>query len=191
MKRFHFGKKGMFHKLFLMGITCWMGLNCNPMDDGNDGVAQYHREFTAFYSLFFIVPDLDFNQFCPPTDQIPILEPGTYSRFMQVGDTYIFDNRARLNTSGAYTGSSRFFTFNIQEAPAQEIRLVSPFCGTSSSDYPAHNDSGISGQLENLYIDLEVPPFSQKRSGFFTKIKVISGSGTITITTPSAPDPPH
>lgn len=110
---------------------------------------------------------------------------------MQAGDTYIFDNRARLNTSGAYTGSSRFFTFNIQEAPAQEIRLVNPFCGTSSSDYPAHNDSGISGQLENLYIDLEVPPFSQKRSGFFTKIKVISGSGTITITTPATPDPPN
>lgn len=131
MKRFHFSKKGMFHKLFLMGTTCWMGLNCNPMDDGNDGVAQYHREFTAFYSLFFIVPDLDFNQFCPPTDQIPILEPGTYSRFMQVGDTYLFDNRARLNGISK-NGFFEYFTFSIQENAGQNIKLTTPECGNSS-----------------------------------------------------------
>nr|WP_281492603.1 LIC_10705 family lipoprotein [Leptospira kmetyi] len=191
MKRFHFGKKGMFHKLFLMGITCWMGLNCNPMDDGNDGVAQYHREFTAFYSLFFIVPDLDFNQFCPPTDQIPILEPGTYSRFMQVGDTYLFDNRARLNALQDTYGSSKFFTFTIQESTGQEIRLVSPYCRDNPNEYSADDDSGMSGQLETVSIDLTVPPLPQKRLGFFTKLKALSGSGTITFTTPSAPDPPH
>ncbi|PJZ57413.1 LIC_10705 family lipoprotein [Leptospira barantonii] len=180
----------MLRKLFSAGIVCWMGLNCNPMDDGSNGVAQYHREFTAFYSLFFIVPDLDFNQFCPPTNQIPILEPGTHTRFMQAGDTFLFDNRARFQQS-APAGERRFFTFTIQENPGQNIKLTTPACGNNPRDYDAHNDSGLAGQLESVYIDLLTPPLPQKRTGFFTKLINISGSGTITFTTPSAPDPPH
>ncbi|RHX91384.1 hypothetical protein DLM76_16770 [Leptospira yasudae] len=189
MKRLCFERISLFRKLILIGIACCIGSNCDLLENDNS-VAQYHREFTAFYSLFFIVPDLDFNQFCPPTDQIPILEPGTHTRFMQAGDTYIFDNRARLN---AFNPGSLFeyFTFIFQENPGQEVQLVSLECGASSFEYQARQDTGLPNQLENVYIGLKTPPFGANRSRFFTKFKGISGSGTITFTTPSAQDPPQ
>ncbi|EKR55075.1 hypothetical protein LEP1GSC105_3871 [Leptospira interrogans str. UI 12758] len=115
------------------------------------------------YSVFFILPNLDFNQYCPPTEEIPILEPGTYTRYMSEGDTYIFDNRARFQQS-APSGERRYFTFTIQENP---------------------------GQFETLSIALLTPPLPVKRFRFFTKLKAVTGSGIITFTTPSAPDPPQ
>ncbi|TGM98119.1 hypothetical protein EHR10_11675 [Leptospira yasudae] len=171
-------------------LASWSCDNLKEPDPHQGTTNGIDNNFLLTYGFFFVLPDLDFNQYCPPTDQIPILEPGTHTRFMQAGDTYIFDNRARLN--GTYTGfSSEFFTFTIQEAPGQEIRLVSPLCGLSPDDYRATGDSGASGQLENIYISLKIPPFPKTRSGFFTKIKAISGSGTITFTTPASQDPPN
>ncbi|RHX78687.1 LIC_10705 family lipoprotein [Leptospira yasudae] len=189
MKRLCFERISLFRKLILIGIACCIGSNCDLLENDNS-VAQYHREFTAFYSLFFIVPDLDFNQFCPPTDQIPILEPGTHTRFMQAGDTYIFDNRARFQQS-AIAGEERIFTFVIQENIGQEIKLTTPECGTDPFEYRAADDSGLSGQAEVVYIRLRTPPLPIKRSNFFAKLTAISGSGTISFTTPTTPDPPH
>ncbi|XDD53927.1 LIC_10705 family lipoprotein [Leptospira sp. WS4.C2] len=142
----------------------------------------------APFLLFFVVPNLDFNQYCPATDQIPILEPGTYNRYMAAGDTYIFDNRARF-TQTAPAGETRFFTFTIQESPSQNIKLTSPACGNSTFEAPAYGDSGLSGQLENVYIELQTPPFPARRRFFFAKLTLISGSGNISITTPTAADP--
>ncbi|PJZ47200.1 LIC_10705 family lipoprotein [Leptospira brenneri] len=156
--------------------------NSDPRTYGipNDAMAQI--------LLFFVVPNLDFNQYCPPTDQIPILEPGTYNRYMAEGDTYIFDNRARF-TQTAPVGESRFFTFTIQENPGQNIKLTSPACGNSSFEAQAKGDSGLNGQLETVYIDLLTPPFPSRRAWFFVKLTAISGVGSVSITTPTAADP--
>ncbi|WP_207762263.1 LIC_10705 family lipoprotein [Leptospira harrisiae] len=140
------------------------------------------------YLFFFVVPNLDFNQFCPPTEQIPILEPGTYNRYMAAGDSFIFDNRARF-TQTAPAGETRIFTFTIQESPGQNIKLTSPACGDSSFEAPSKGDSGLSSQLETIYIGLRTPPFPAKRTFFFTKLTSISGSGNISITTPTSADP--
>ena len=144
----------------------------------------------APFLLFFVVPNLDFNQYCPATDQIPILEPGTYNRYMAAGDTYIFDNRARF-TQTAPAGENKFFTFIIQEGPGQNIKLTSPACGNSSYESPSYDDSGLSGQLETVFVSLRTPPFPVLRSRFFVKLTSVLGSGNITITTPTAADPPR
>lgn len=91
-----------------------------------------------------MVPNLDFNQFCPPTEQIPILEPGTYNRYMAAGDSFIFDNRARF-TQTVPAGETRIFTFTIQESPGQNIKLISPYCGNCPDNNSAENDSNLSG----------------------------------------------
>ncbi|EMJ63468.1 hypothetical protein LEP1GSC051_2661 [Leptospira sp. P2653] len=188
LKDEYFRRGLMLKQILLLSIITWLGLNCN--DPQTKSTGDYRNEFIREYAFFFILPDLDLNQFCPPTDQIPILEPGTYTRFMAEGDTYLFDNRARLN--GIYTGGSyEYFTFRIQENPGQEVKLTTPECGTSSYEYRAKQDSGQSGKLENIYIGLAVPPLSVKRSNFFTKFTAIFGSGTITFTTPFAQDPPR
>ncbi|EMK23355.1 hypothetical protein LEP1GSC008_0620 [Leptospira kirschneri serovar Bulgarica str. Nikolaevo] len=142
------------------------------------------------YSIFFILPNLDLNQYCPPTEEIPILEPGTYTRYMSEGDTYIFDNRARFQQS-APSDERRYFTFTIQENPGQEMKLTTPECGNSSDEFKADDDSGLPGQFETLSIALLTPPLPVKRFRFFTKLKAVTGSGIITFTTPSAPDPPQ
>ncbi|WP_016751775.1 LIC_10705 family lipoprotein, partial [Leptospira kirschneri] len=114
-----------------------------------------------------------------------------YTRYMSEGDTYIFDNRARLNAP--YQGhASEYFTFIIQENAEQEIKLISPVCGTSPDFYSAKGDSGTFGHLETLYISLRIPESKpQNRYGYFTKLKAVSGSGTITFTTPTVQDPPR
>ncbi|TGK20476.1 LIC_10705 family lipoprotein [Leptospira stimsonii] len=178
--------------LGLLGLICLFTVHCNgEFENSNKGTTNgLDNNFLLTYSLFFVVPNLDYNQFCPPTDQIPILEPGTYARFMKAGDTFIFDNRARLN---AYNPGSLFeyFTFSFQENPGQEIQLVTPDCGLSAFEYRARQDSNFPGQLENVYIGLKTPPLGQTRSRFFIKFKVTAGSGTFTFTTPAAQDPPH
>ncbi|PJZ47196.1 LIC_10705 family lipoprotein [Leptospira brenneri] len=158
--------------------------NSDPRTYGipNDAMAQI--------LLFFVVPNLDFNQYCPPTDQIPILEPGTYNRYMAEGDTYIFDNRARLNATRTWT-SQEYFTFVIQENPGQDIKLTSPRCGTSPGGYPARNDSNLIGQLETVRIPLMIPPLPVLRYGFFTILTATTGSGIVSFTTPSLQDPPQ
>ncbi|TGM98118.1 LIC_10705 family lipoprotein [Leptospira yasudae] len=180
-------------KLLFILVLLWFQVGCILLehDDSKKGKTNgIDNEQFAAYTLFFVVPDLDFNQFCPPTDQIPVLEPGTHTRFMQAGDTYIFDNRARLQPTSA-AGERRYFTLSIQENLSQEIRLVTPECGNSPDEFKADDDSGLTGQLETLSIALLTPPLPQKRSRFFTKLKALSGSGTVTFTTPSLPDPPH
>ncbi|RHX89140.1 LIC_10705 family lipoprotein [Leptospira stimsonii] len=181
----------MLKKMMVLTFTCWLAFHCNgEFENSNKGKTNgINNDQFIFYTLFFVVPDLDFNQFCPPTDQIPILEPGTYTRFMKAGDTYIFDNRARLSTpKDKNSSSTRFFTFTIQENPGQEIKLVTPKCGNSPIEFAANNDSNLSGQLETVFIDLETPPLPKQRSNFFTKLTAVSGSGTITFTTPSLAD---
>ncbi|WP_078130575.1 LIC_10705 family lipoprotein [Leptospira alexanderi] len=177
----------MLKQIFLTILLVCFNLRCSNSKRTPNG--DYYNEFIREYAIFFILPDLDLNQFCPPTDQIPILEPGTYTRFMEEGDTYLFDNRARLNARISNFGSSRYFTFIIQENPEQEIKLTTPECGTSPYEFRSKQDSGQFGKLENMYIELSVPPLPAKRSSFFTKLKAISGSGTITFTTPAEPDP--
>ncbi len=180
----------MLRKMMILTFACWLAFHCNgEFENSNKGTTNgLDNNFLLTYSLFFVVPNLDFNQFCPPTDQIPILEPGTHTRFMKAGDTFIFDNRARFQQS-APAGERRYFTFVIQENPGQEIKLKTPSCGNSQTEYGAYNDSGQPGQMETVYIDLMTPPLPQKRTGFFTKLTAISGSGTISFTTPTAPDP--
>ncbi|TGM58932.1 hypothetical protein EHQ97_06150 [Leptospira adleri] len=179
-----------------MGILCCFHVGCDNLkqpDFDRGTTAGLDNNFLLTYSLFFIVPDLDFNQFCPPTNQIPILEPGTYTRFMKAGDTFIFDNRARLNagTPNTGTGNSEYFTFTIQENPGQNIILTSPECGNSPLEFKSKQDSGLTGQLENIYVELTIPPLPARRSSFFTKLTATTGSGTITFTTPFTKDPPH
>ncbi|PJZ57414.1 LIC_10705 family lipoprotein [Leptospira barantonii] len=183
----------MFKKVLLVLIVGCLAMQCDnlkPEDSNRGTTAGLDNNFLLTYGFFFIAPNLDFNQFCPPTDQIPILEPGIHTKFMQAGDTYIFDNRARLN---AFNPGSLFeyFTFTFQENAGQEIQFVSLECGLSSFEYRARQDTGLSGQSENVYIGLKTPPFEANRSRFFTKFKGITGSGTITFTTPNAQDPPH
>ncbi|AYV58078.1 hypothetical protein EFP84_20500 [Leptospira kmetyi] len=184
----------MLKKILFVVIAGFLAIQCDnlKLEDSNRGTtAGLDNNFLLTYGFFFIAPNLDFNQYCPPTDQIPILEPGTYMRFMQAGDTYLFDNRARLNSVKSYSGSSEYFTFTIQENTGQNIKLTSPYCGDSSLDYKADGDSGLSGQLETLRINLKVPLLPPRRFGFFTKLTALSGSGTITLTTPTAQDPPQ
>ncbi|EMF84351.1 hypothetical protein LEP1GSC188_3257 [Leptospira weilii serovar Topaz str. LT2116] len=188
LKDEYFRRGLMLKQILLLSIITWLGLNCN--DPQTKSTGDYRNEFIREYAFFFILPNLDLDQFCPPTDQIPILEPGTYTRFMAEGDTYLFDNRARLN--GIYTGGSyEYFTFRIQESVGQDIKLTSPYCGNSSEEYKADDDSGLSGQLEVLDLNLKVPPLPQRRLGFFTKLTATSGSGMISFTTPTAQDPPQ
>ncbi|WP_429945285.1 LIC_10705 family lipoprotein [Leptospira yasudae] len=181
-------KKALVLSIAILAI--WNCENLKQPDFDRGTTAGIDNNFLLTYGFFFIVPNLDFNQFCPPTDQIPILEPGTHTRFMQAGDTYIFDNRARLQPTSA-AGERRYFTLSIQENLSQEIRLVTPECGNSPDEFKADDDSGLTGQLETLSIALLTPPLPQKRSRFFTKLKALSGSGTVTFTTPSLPDPPQ
>ncbi|EMJ63384.1 MULTISPECIES: LIC_10705 family lipoprotein [Leptospira] len=176
----------MLKQIFLTILFVCFNLHCGNLERTSNG--DYYNEFIREYAFFFILPDLDLNQFCPPTDQIPILEPGTYTRFMAEGDTYLFDNRARFQQS-APAGEERLFTFVIQENPGQEVKLTTPECGNDSFEYRASGDSNLSGQIETIYVRLRTPPFPVKRSNFFTKLKVISKSGTIIFTTPTSPDP--
>ncbi|AAN50674.1 MULTISPECIES: LIC_10705 family lipoprotein [Leptospira] len=179
----------MLKKILCLILISYLNLNCDYSQ--GTSTSDYHNEFMLEYSIFFILPNLDLNQYCPPTEEIPILEPGTYTRYMSEGDTYIFDNRARLNTP--YQGhASEYFTFIIQENAEQEIKLISPVCGTSPDFYSAKGDSGTFGHLETLYISLRIPESKpQNRYGYFTKLKAVSGSGTITFTTPTVQDPPR
>ncbi|MCG6195330.1 LIC_10705 family lipoprotein [Leptospira sp. FAT2] len=187
----------MLKRIFILIIACMLSAHCDNLkqEDFDRGTtAGIDNNFLLTYGFFFIAPNLDFNQFCPPTDQIPILEPGTYTRFMQAGDTFIFDNRARLNAGGnpnVASGASEYFTFIIQESAGQNVKLASPYCGNSPEEYKADDDSGLSGQLETLDLRLKIPPLPQRRLGFFSKITAMSGSGNITFTTPTAQDPPQ
>ncbi|EMO41227.1 LIC_10705 family lipoprotein [Leptospira noguchii] len=176
-------------KILCLIFVSYFSFDCSLTRESSHG--NFYNEFMLEYSIFFILPNLDLNQYCPPTEEIPILEPGTYTRYMSEGDTYIFDNRARLNTLNSYSGSSELFTFSFRESPSQNIKLVSPHCGQSPNDYPSSTDTGSSGQLETVYIGLKVPPLEPNRYGYFTKLKAVSGSGTVTFTTPNVPDPPE
>ncbi|WP_025180019.1 LIC_10705 family lipoprotein [Leptospira interrogans] len=179
----------MLKKILCLILISYLNLYCDYSQ--GTSTSDYYNEFMLEYSIFFILPNLDLNQYCPPTEEIPILEPGTYTRYMSEGDTYIFDNRARLNARTSTFGLSRYFTFIIQENPEQDIKLTTPECGTSPYEFRSNQDSGQLGQLENIYIELSVPPLPVKRSSFFTKLKAVSGSGTVTFTTPNVPDPPE
>ncbi|WP_078127577.1 LIC_10705 family lipoprotein [Leptospira alexanderi] len=176
----------MLKQIFLTILLVCFNLRCSSSERTPNG--DYYNEFIREYAFFFILPNLDLNQFCPPTDQIPILEPGTYTRFMAEGDTYLFDNRARFQQS-APAGEERLFTFVIQENPGQEVKLTTPKCGTSPIEFKADDDSGLPGQLENVFISLQTPPLPPQRSDFFIKLTTIFGKGTITFTTPTSPDP--
>ncbi|EMY78649.1 hypothetical protein LEP1GSC060_3956 [Leptospira weilii serovar Ranarum str. ICFT] len=176
----------MLKQIFLTILAVSLNLYCSSSERTSNG--DYYNEFIREYAFFFILPNLDLNQFCPPTEQIPILEPGTYTRFMGEGDTYIFDNRARFQQS-APAGEQRIFTFRIQENPGQEIKLTTPKCGTSSAEFKADDDSALPGQVENVFISLQTPPFPPQRSDFFIKLTARYGEGTVIFTTPSAPDP--
>ncbi|AAS69327.1 LIC_10705 family lipoprotein [Leptospira interrogans] len=178
----------MLKKILYLILISYLNLYCDYLQ--GTSTSDYHNEFMLEYSVFFILPNLDFNQYCPPTEEIPILEPGTYTRYMSEGDTYIFDNRARFQQS-APSGERRYFTFTIQENPGQEMKLTTPECGNSSDEFKADDDSGLPGQFETLSIALLTPPLPVKRFRFFTKLKAVTGSGIITFTTPSAPDPPQ
>ncbi|AAN50675.1 LIC_10705 family lipoprotein [Leptospira interrogans] len=175
----------MLKKILYLILISYLNLNCDYSQ--GTSTSDYHNEFMLEYSIFFILPNLDLNQYCPPTEEIPILEPGTYTRYMSEGDTYIFDNRARFQQS-APAGEERIFTFIIQENPGQEVRLTTPKCGTSSIEFKADNDSGLPGQLENVFISLQTPPLSPQRSDFFIKLTTIFGQGNVTFTTPASPD---
>ncbi|EKR62107.1 hypothetical protein LEP1GSC036_1878 [Leptospira weilii str. 2006001853] len=184
LKDEYFRRGLMLKQILLLSAIAY--LNCNDPQTRSTG--DYRNEFIREYAFFFILPNLDLNQFCPPTDQIPILEPGTYTRFMEEGDTYLFDNRARFQQS-APAGEERLFTFVIQENPGQEVKLTTPKCGTSPIEFKADDDSGLPGQLENVFISLQTPPLPPQRSDFFIKLTTIFGKGTITFTTPTSPDP--
>ncbi len=157
----------MLKKILYLILISYLNLYCDYSQ--GTSTSDYYNEFMLEYSIFFILPNLDLNQYCPPTEEIPILEPGTYTRYMSEGDTYIFDNRARFQQS-APAGEERIFTFIIQENPGQEVRLTTPKCGTSSIEFKADNDSGLPGQLENVFISLQTPPLPPQRSDFFIKL---------------------
>ena len=171
--------------LFIVCILLlYLTLHCAPPQKTlEEKLTQGGSEAAAFW--LFIFPTLDFNQFCPPTDQIPILEPGNHSIFLSEGQSYFFDNRARLE---GFTSSSdlfiKDFTFIFQENPGQDVSLVVPFCGQSSESRPSSNDSGKTGQLESVKISL-ANPFEPGRSSNFIRLTSTIGSGTILLTTPS------
>lgn len=144
-----------------------------------------------FLVFSLVLQTLDFNQFCPPTDQIPILEPGNHSIFLSEGQSYFFDNRARLEGFTSITDrSDKDFTITFQENPGQDVKLESPYCGQNERTIPSENDSGLKGQLESVTIQLS-NPFDPGRVGIFVRFTSITGSGTIIFTTPSIPNPPN
>ncbi|EKO51792.1 hypothetical protein LEP1GSC127_1439 [Leptospira kirschneri str. 200801925] len=176
-------------KILCLVFISYFSFDCSLTRESSHG--NFYNEFMLEYSIFFILPNLDLNQYCPPTEEIPILEPGTYTRYMSEGDTYIFDNRARLNGVPGTSDSERGFNFTFQESVNQQVKLTSPVCGNDPLESRSYNDSGLSGQIESVYIFLRIPPYSDtKRSLFFTKLTAVSGSGTITFTTPSIANPP-
>jgi hypothetical protein len=163
-------------------------LNCTPQGKTlEEKITDPRRIESLAFSL--MLRAIDFNQFCPPTDQIPILEPGNHNVYLDEGQSYLFDNRARFDsfTSGS-DGRDERFTFIFQENPGQDVRLESPYCGQSVSTIPSRNDSGLKGQLETVQIELK-NPFEPGRSGYFVRLTSIISSGTILLTTPITRDP--
>ncbi|NCS94445.1 MAG: hypothetical protein GW761_11650 [Leptospira sp.] len=165
-------------------------LHCAPPQKSlEEKLTQGGVEAAAFW--VFIFPTLDFNQYCPPTDQIPILEPGNHNIFLSEGQSYFFDNKARFDAFSSISDKSfHEFTFIFQENTAQDVRLVVPNCGQSSGSRPSSNDSGKPGQLETVQNDLD-NPFRSGRRGAFIELTSIRGFGSIILTSPSKPNPPN
>lgn len=175
--------------LFIICILLsFLTLHCAPSQKAlEEKITQGGSEAAAFW--LFIFPTLDFNQYCPPTDQIPILEPGTHSIFLSEGQSYLFDNRARLN---GFTSSSdhsgKLFTFSFQENVNQNVKLESPNCGQDPTVQSSTNDSGKKGNFETVKIQL-TNPFETTRRGNYVKLTSTIGSGKVVISTPTNPDP--
>ncbi|MCG9874601.1 MAG: LIC_10705 family lipoprotein [Leptospiraceae bacterium] len=169
-------------------LLIFLLVNCNPPRKTlEEKLTQGGSEAAAFW--VFIFPTLDFNQFCPPTDQIPILEPGNHSIFLSEGQSYFFDNRARLDGFTSISdGDSKEFTFIFQENPGQDVTLETPRCGQNENAISSRNNSGLKGQLESVKISL-ANPFRSGRSRNFVRITSTIGSGTILLTSPSKPNP--
>ena len=182
--------KAIFLKFYFFLILTFQILHCAPPQKSlEEKLTQGGVEAAAFW--VFIFPTLDFNQYCPPTDQIPILEPGNHNIFLSEGQSYFFDNKARFDAFSSISDKSfHEFTFIFQENTAQDVRLVVPNCGQSSGSRPSSNDSGKPGQLETVQNDLDNPLRSVRR-GAFIELTSIRGFGSIILTSPSKPNPPN
>jgi hypothetical protein len=169
--------------LFIVCILLsFLNVNCNPpRKTWEEKLSQPGGESAILF--LFILPISDFNRFCPPTEQIPILEPGIHNIYLEEGQGYIFDNRARLEMVTTTDARSKRFSFQFQENPNQDVMLRSEWC-THQGGTPGAGDSGLIGQFETLTLTLS-SPINDDRFTFFSKITSITGSGNIQITTPT------
>lgn len=59
-------------------ILLHLFINCNPSQESwNEKLSQPGAESALLFLVILPIPD--FNRFCPPTEQFPILEPGVHS----------------------------------------------------------------------------------------------------------------
>ncbi|OMI18893.1 hypothetical protein BUQ74_02345, partial [Leptospira weilii serovar Heyan] len=66
LKDEYFRRGLMLKQIFLTILFVCFNLHCGNLERTSNG--DYYNEFIREYAFFFILPDLDLNQFCPPTD---------------------------------------------------------------------------------------------------------------------------
>jgi len=175
----------IFLKLFTLFII-FLQSNCEPQ--GGKSLEEKITDPTQIEFLIFARFYLPQPDACPPPDQIPILEPGIHNINLEEGQSYIFDNRARLDMVDNTDALSKQFTFKFQENPGQDVKLTSLICITQG-EFNGNGDSGLDGQLESITIGLSSPKKTSNRSSFFTRLTSIKGSGNILLTTPTTFNP--
>ncbi|MCG9874602.1 MAG: LIC_10705 family lipoprotein [Leptospiraceae bacterium] len=167
-------------------LLIFLLVNCNPpRKTWQEKLSQPGGESALLFLV--ILPSPDFNRFCPPTEQIPVLEPGIHNIYLEEGQSYLFDNRARLDMANITDSLAKEFSFSYQENLGQNVTLRSESC-THEGGTPGIGDSGLSGQIENIIIGLR-NPIQKNRFKFFAKLTSSSGSGSVQITTPTTFNP--
>ncbi|NCN10164.1 MAG: hypothetical protein GW938_10005 [Leptospira sp.] len=170
----------IFLKLFTLFII-FLQSNCEPQ--GGKSLEEKITDPTQIEFLIFARFYLPQPDACPPPDQIPILEPGIHNINLEEGQSYIFDNRARLDMINITDALTKRFIFKFQENNGQDVSLTRLTC-IAGGELDGSGDSGLSSQIESITLVLSSPS-NASRYLFYVKLLSINGSGNIQLTTPS------
>ena len=151
-------------------------VSCNEKEE------KSRKEYQNLLVLIAILPGLLLNAEngnCPPTSEIPLLEPGTHTVTLQPGEKYWFDITSRKPAQ--YDGyiHSAWYIVQVTEAVGQDVKLVSENCRGNTNSSSSLMDSGTTGAMENLYMIYH----NQDRITY-TYFKITEGSNSITFKIP-------